>query len=73
MTHVTCRLTAKNRDPLRNPTFGNRVSATFTFLFPIYLLLSRWNVTSRSHCIGAATAEKLEGSSDGMDTDNLSP
>ena len=25
MTHVTCRLTAKNRDQLRNPTLGNRV------------------------------------------------
>ena len=23
MTHVTCRLTAKNRDQLRNPTLGN--------------------------------------------------
>jgi len=31
MTHVTCRLTAKNRDLLRNPTLGNRVWATFTF------------------------------------------
>ena len=31
MTHVTCRLTAKNRDQPRNPTLGNRVSATFTF------------------------------------------
>jgi len=31
MTHVTCRLTAKNRDELRNPTLGNRVWATFTF------------------------------------------
>jgi len=30
MTHVACRLTAKNRDQLRNPTLGNRVSATFT-------------------------------------------
>ena len=30
MTHVTCRLTAKNRDRLRNPTLGNRVRATFT-------------------------------------------
>jgi len=30
MTHVTCRLTAKNRDQLRNPTLGNRVFATFT-------------------------------------------
>ena len=32
MTHVTCRLTAKNRDQLQNPTLGNRVWATFTFL-----------------------------------------
>ena len=31
MTHVTGRLTAKNRDQLRNPTLGNRVWATFTF------------------------------------------
>ena len=29
MTHVTCRLTAKNRDQLRNPTLGTRVWATF--------------------------------------------
>ena len=28
MTHVTCRLTANNRDQLRNPTLGNRVRAT---------------------------------------------
>jgi len=28
MTHVTCMLTAKNRDQLRNPTLGNRVWAT---------------------------------------------
>jgi len=27
MTHVTCRLTAKNRKQLRNPTLGNRVWA----------------------------------------------
>ena len=31
MTHVTCRLTAKNRDQLRNPTLGNRVWAAFTY------------------------------------------
>jgi len=31
MIHVSCRLTAKNRDQLRNPTLGNRVWATFTF------------------------------------------
>ena len=33
MTHVTCRLTAKNRDQLRNGTLGNRVWATFIFTF----------------------------------------
>jgi len=32
MTHVTCRLTAKTRDQLRNPTLGNRVWTTITFL-----------------------------------------
>ena len=32
MTHVTCRLTAKNRDQLRNPTLGNRLWATFFLL-----------------------------------------
>ena len=31
MTHVTCRLTAKNRNRLWNPTLGNRVWAAFTF------------------------------------------
>ena len=36
MTHVTCRLTAKNRDQLQNPTLGNRVWATFTFLTSFY-------------------------------------
>jgi len=30
MTHTACRLTAKNRDQLRNPTLGNRVWETFT-------------------------------------------
>jgi len=29
MTHITCRLTAKNREQLRNPMLGNRVWATF--------------------------------------------
>jgi len=33
MTHVTCRLTAKNRDRLRNPMLGNWVWATFTSFF----------------------------------------
>jgi len=29
MTHVTCRLTAKNRDQLRDPTLGDPVWASF--------------------------------------------
>ena len=33
MTHVTCRLTAKNRDQLRNPTLGNRVWAAVFRVF----------------------------------------
>jgi len=37
MTHVTCRLTARNRDQLRNPAIGNRVRASFTFTAEIKL------------------------------------
>ena len=33
MTHVTCGLTAKNRDQLRNLTLGNRVQAAFSFFY----------------------------------------
>jgi len=36
MTHATCRLTAKNRDQLRNPRLVNRVWATFTFCKNVY-------------------------------------
>jgi len=32
MTHVTCKLTAENRDQLRDPTLDNRLWATFTRL-----------------------------------------
>ena len=39
MTHVTCRLTAKNQDQLRNPTLGNRVWAAFTYAFCAIMLL----------------------------------
>ena len=40
MTHVTCRLTAKNRDQLQNhPTLSNRVWATFTFFTCSYSAL----------------------------------
>jgi len=42
MIHVTCRLTAKNWDQLRNPTLGNRVWATFTFLQHEYVAQVYW-------------------------------
>ena len=35
MTHVTCRLTAKNWDQLQNPTLGNRVWATFFIVWHV--------------------------------------
>jgi len=36
--YFTCRLTAKNRDQLGNPTLGNGVWATFTFFY-YYIML----------------------------------
>jgi len=47
MIHVTYRLTAKNRDQLRNPTLGNRVWATFTFLASLIKVgrQSQWDNT----------------------------
>ena len=33
MTHIICRLTAKNGDQLRDPMLGNHIWATFTFLW----------------------------------------
>ena len=55
MTHVICRLTAKNRDQLRNPTLGNRIWATFTFL--------PFDVESVGHteCSGEAAAKCSDG------------
>jgi len=52
MTHVTCRLTTKIRDQLRNPMLGNRVWATFTF-FSVGLA---W-----FHCVTGLTLNNLIG------------
>ena len=38
MIHITCRLTATNRDQLRNPTLGNRVWATFIVLCVVFVV-----------------------------------
>ena len=52
MTHVTCRLTAKNRDDPRNTMLGNRVWATFTFficmLFYRRVIVVVWGYSCRS-------------------------
>ena len=45
MTHITCRLTAKNRDQLRNPTLGNRVWVAF--IFRTRSLVTRVSVRTR--------------------------
>ena len=50
MTHVTCRLTAKNRDQLRNPTLGNREWATFTF-FTFYSLGDKYSRNKLHGCV----------------------
>ena len=50
MTHVTCGLTAENRDQLRNPTLGNRVQAIFylvTSLLTYLLVAGVWTVADR--------------------------
>jgi len=56
MTPVTCRLTAKNRDQLRNPTLGNRVWATFTFYYKTGSLIQ---VTMDLNSLMTWTAVKL--------------
>jgi len=61
MTHVTCRLTAKNRDQLRNRTLGNRVWASFTF-FSWAGSFSRVNGSIWT----GATTNKLGQTSDGI-------
>jgi len=53
MNHVTCRLTAKNRDQLRNPTLGNGVWATFTlYLLPLALA----NLLTADCCIARSNS-----------------
>jgi len=63
MTHVTCRLTAKNPDQLRNPTLGYRVWATFPFFtYVAYLVRLRLYATDRSHEFGLliSTTERFD-------------
>ena len=43
MTRVSCRLTAKKRDQLWNPTFGNRVWATFFSCIDFMKRVEMWH------------------------------
>ena len=45
MTHISCRLTAKNQDQLRNPMLGNWVWASFSFLWS-------WLSWVQVYCVG---------------------
>jgi len=58
MTHVTCRLTVKNRDQLRNPTLGNRVWATFTFFTVADWMADRLSVFATWPTLPAASISK---------------
>jgi len=51
MTRTTCRLTAKNRDQLQNPTLGNQVWATFTF-FIVFVKCMALTNTGGTSCDG---------------------
>ena len=42
MTHVTCRLTAKNKGSSPEPTLGSRVWATFFIKKSIWLFLNKF-------------------------------
>jgi len=45
MTLVTCRMTAMNRDQLRNPTLGSRVWATFVVFVTVKACSEHMNRT----------------------------
>ena len=58
MTHVTCRLTAENRDQLWNHMLGNRVWATFTFTdingvaaSPYMCMCADFNIATAVRCM----------------------
>jgi len=70
MTLVTCRLTAKNRDQLRNRTLGNRVWATFTFTL---VLTELWRFGTQCSCVGLHVRLLLTASvsSDGMGNERV--
>jgi len=66
MTYVTYRLTAKNRDQLRNPTLGNRVWATFS----LHLVLIGDRYSANDAAVGVAQWLRLRAYQRGYSTSN---
>jgi len=54
MDHVTCRLTAQNRDQLRNPTIGSRIGVTF---FPCFVIRTTAGNATRLQAIAMLEQE----------------
>jgi len=73
MTHVTCRLTAKNRDQLRNPTLGNRVWATFTFLVALWLCPEGGSVAECLACWTQAQKARVQIAAATLSGNSLRP
>ena len=71
MTHVTCRLTAKNRDQLQNPMYvymyyDSHYCALYKYSY--LLVLTQHNATS-SHNLGACSLiDGMDGRTDGHPT-----
>ena len=62
MTHLTCRLTAKLRDELRNPTLGNRLWATFYCGKLTVIPQTCWlNVKGKERAVGKGMGETWVG------------
>ena len=78
MIHVTCRLTAKNRNQLRNPTLGNRVWATFTVCCSPSALAFYSGVPAGRRCVhtcakGEEEAQIWSGGQQSVDADRHAP
>jgi len=63
MTHVTCRLTAENRDQLQNPTLGYRVWTTSAFIVCVRCIMPAFSALTLSvgRPEGHPACKKLSG------------
>ena len=67
MIHVTCRLTAKNRDQLRDPTLGNRLCMGYLNLSTHQTHNSCEYSIYRQYCVRARVLSRLQCPSCGRD------